>query len=348
MKTRFKYILSKITLLTSLYLLLILISCATTSGVPEWFNSKESVYPESAYITGLGNGKTKEEAKNNSIAEVSLYLQTNIESLTHTEFKDEVTAKGSEINQKLVQNITISSKTTLSGLLYTQAFYNNKDKNWYCMVFISRKKAWELYQPEVQQAKMNFYAIYNNIPSDNPLEAYKWCNKSQSAADVFFERLMLANIIDPKKENATYNADRRTIAELNVKIQRIKEKITIYIELKNDVLNIVQNALSESLQDLGFKIVNDKKSARYTAKAEIIFNETKTIDEGDMIFTHIPSLNLSIIDIDSGKDIYTYGKQSNKKIVSFIQSDAQKKSVKTLAELIHDNFQVDITTNLKK
>ena len=159
--------------LFSYILPLLFSSCATNSRIPDWVSSNESIYPESSYIKGVGIGKTKEEAKTNSAAEIGLYFQSNIDSVIHTEFKDEITSNSTETNQKLIQNITLSSKITLSGLSYTQPFYNSKDKNWYCMAYISRKKAWELYQSEVQQAKMAFYALYNNISSENPLEAYK-------------------------------------------------------------------------------------------------------------------------------------------------------------------------------
>ena len=156
---------------------------------------------------------------------------------------------------------------------------------------------------------------------------------------------MFLNIIDSKKEKATYLAGRQRIAELNVKIQNLKENITIYIEIKNDVSNIAHNELSKTLSDLGFKIVSNKKSARYTANAEIFFHETKTIDDGDTIFTHIPSFSLLIF--DSGKDIYTYETQLNKKIVSFIQTDAKLKSVKAISDLINKNFQTDFKANME-
>lgn len=47
--------------------------------VPDWILNKNAVFPSEIYISGLGDGKSKEAARNDAIAEVSRYLKTNVE-----------------------------------------------------------------------------------------------------------------------------------------------------------------------------------------------------------------------------------------------------------------------------
>ncbi|MBR0496605.1 MAG: LPP20 family lipoprotein [Treponema sp.] len=63
----------------SIFILLSLF--AKTVTVPEWISNKNAVFPSETYISGLGEGKSKEAARNDAIAEVSRYLKQALKTL---------------------------------------------------------------------------------------------------------------------------------------------------------------------------------------------------------------------------------------------------------------------------
>ena len=324
---------------------IVFFSCSSSQSIaPQWVYDKESVFPKKTYISGLGEGLSKETAKNNAIAEISRYLQTSVDSSIQTNFRSESNNGITKTNQEIIRNVTVSSKSTLSGLSYTNAYFNKNEKRWYCTAYISREDAWKSYKPEIEQAKMEFYAIYEKIPKTNPLKALSWYQKVQKASDALLEKLIFASVIDSDKERVLYISDRQKIAELSGEITSLKEEISVFIDLRNDDSNLIQTELKSIFSDLGFQIKDSKILARYIAKSEIILNEQKTLDDGDTIFSENPAFSLLIF--DSNDSFYQYSAHSEKKILSFSQNDAHKKAVRAIYEVIKKELKADITAKL--
>ena len=327
------------------FFLCLIFSCSSIpTEAPEWIYNKEMVYPSFSYISGLGDGETKEIAKNNAVAEISRYLQTSVDSVIQTELNTEKSEEGYRSSQKISRNVTVSSKTTLSGLSYTQSYFNKSEKRWYCLAYISREKAWNLYQPEIEQSKMSFYAFYNKIPKDNLIKAYQWYQKVQDAADDFLEKLVFASVIDSDKERVFYISDRLKISELASEKALVKDKISVFIEVRNDDSDLIQAELTKILSDLNFQVKNSKNLAKYIASANLDFKEQETVDDGDLIFNESPVFSLAIY--DSSDSFYKYVATIEKKIISFSQKDARKKAVKAICEIIKKELKEDFTVKM--
>ena len=333
-------------MLKLIYLLALFLfsSCATTKPSPEWVYNKEYAFPTDTYIAALGSGSSKEHAKNNALAEVSRYIKTEVNSTIETNFKSKTIDGKNSIVKDVIRNVSVTSSTTLNNFEYTAPYFSRKDKEWYCIAYISREKAWELYRVNIEQEKKSFYSIYDRIPDDNPLKAYIWSSHAQEAACPFLEKLLVGYVINPREEQNKYSKDRQLIADLPGQQLHYKEQITAEIKVNNDAENILLAQLNKEFSELGFIIQAPANSARYFIFAEIDLNEYETIDDGDTIFTDMPSLFLSITD---GKDsIYSYSARTAKKILSFSQKDVRLKSVQALTEIIQSELQSDFTRKM--
>ena len=331
-------------LLFSDMLLLLENSCLSTKNIePIWLHDKESVFPSKNYIAALGKGKTEEDTKNNAIFEVSRYLRTTVDSTIQTNFHSESNNGTSIQKHEIIKIINVSSNSTLSGFSFTNPYYNKKEKCFYCVAYSSRENAWKQYQPEIEQAKHEFYAIYDKIPMENPIRAIAWKQKIQESSNTFLEKLIFSAVIDSDKANSMYSSDRQNIASILEKLNTLKEELFIYIDSKNDTSNFIKASLKNTLSTLGFQIKETKKGARYILKSEITFDQTKSFFDGDVIFTLIPIISITIFD---STDTYYNNSFYSKKIVSFSETDAQEKALKIINEIIKKELKTDLTIKL--
>ncbi len=300
-------------------------------AAPSWLYNVEELFPSSKYITGLGESASRNSVKNNALAELSRYLKARVESSTNSEYNLQKNGEKKKSLQKVEQKVSVQSDITLSGVSFTQIYYSKEEKRFYCLAYITREKAWNLNQANFEQAKMEFRSIYEKTLVCSPLKALAEFPKVKKAADDFLEKLSLARVIDSDKESRFYSDDRKTIAALSSEEAKLKDKLTVSIEVKNDSLDCIKAALEKIFFDLGL-VPTNSAGAAYASKAELQYNESSHKDDEDYIWTEEPVLKIEIS--HASNSLYSGVIKGDKKIISFSQNDARKKAADSISRQI--------------
>lgn len=305
---------------------------AKSNDVPNWFLNKNSVFPSEIYISGLGEGKTEELAKNDAVSEISRYLKTNIKTSVYAKVISESNDNENNFSQKMEEIINISSSATLSELEYTKAYYEKKEKLWYCVAYIKRDDAWNLFLPKIENEKSNFYAAYNNgLLESEPILKYSLFSMAFDMGKEFQEVLNYARIIHPKNEEK-YSNDRETLNNVHNLLLKEKNKCTLFIKTSGDYGNIVKAAITDIFSRTPFVVVGDEFSANYKLIAIIEDNKI-----GTNPISISPSANIEITS-KQNRSICVVSFHLESKTTAYSLEKARKKAYPQLAEVMKQNL----------
>ena len=328
---KFKFLSIK-TCLRILFLLTVCffsVSCESTSvgnTAPDWFLNYRTVYPDAEYIAQRGRADSEESARTEAVAQIARYFQTSVNANLRTSIQSVTDGENVSETTSIINDVDVMSQVDLFAVEYTDPYYFAKEKKWYCVAFIDREKAWSQYQPTVENAKSEFYAMKKNSENENDSftksAAYA---KAWKSGKRFLEKLEYARILNAKKE-AVYADDRKNVSEIPSLISAEQEKCTIYLSVNGDYGNIITSSLSQSLTKSGIKVTKSMGDANYIADATIDANAS-----GADPISVCPSLDFKITS-KSGKTVFSNLCKTEKKTISYTMENALKKSLPDLAE----------------
>lgn len=307
---------------------------------PDWIENWRTIYPDSVYIAQLGkatgkNGNT--EIKTIATNMIAQYIKTNVQSQLSSsmETKTSITSEGqikTSTERTNSQDITLSVDINLTSLEFTEPWYNKKEKTWYCLAYVERKKIWEQYRPNIQNARNKLFSFYEAAEkTSEPLYKMLLYTQSKDYEENFFIAYSFANILSSSltKENYAHDAD--IISSVTAKITEEKNKATFALKISGDKKNIAYQSLKEIFSNEGYVVKNQDEDALYNVYATI------HLDDMPVQSLHVicPSVEITI----EGKtvSVFSYAKQLQN--FSGLNEDiVQSKAVKALAEEIQKSF----------
>ncbi|MBR0496606.1 MAG: hypothetical protein IJJ71_10580 [Treponema sp.] len=226
------------------------------------------------------------------------------------------------------ESTTISSTATLSGLNFTEPYYDKKEKCWYCVAYIKRDDAWNLLLPRIESAKAAFYAPYNNGRKETePVFKYSFFAAALEKGVDFQDVLDYARIIHPKTEES-YSSDREAINSVQNLLITEKGKCTLFLALQGDYGNILTEAATKIFSETPFSLVGSEKSANY--KATVTVDDNKV---GDNPLSISPSAKIEIKS-KSGRSVYADVFRLETKTTAYSLEKAQTKAYPQLADVM--------------
>ena len=305
-------------------------SCASTSAsssnFPTWFPDYRTAFPDSRYIAQQGRADTEETAKTEAVAQIARYFKTSVNANLKTSIQNVTSGENVSETTSIINDVDLMSKVELFAVETTAPYYFKKEKKWYSVAYIEREKAWNQYQPTVENAKSKFYAMKKNAEneSDPFLKAVSYAKALQSGKE-FLEKLEYARILDPQKE-AAYSENRKAVSEIPALIASEQEKCTVYLSVSGDYGNIISSSLTQTFSKNGFKLAKSADRANYTAYATVESNAS-----GSDPISIYPSLEVKITS-KNGKTVFANQTKVEKKTISYTLENAQKKAFPILAE----------------
>lgn len=295
---------------------------------PEWVNNYRTLYPDSEYIAQRGRADTEETSKTEAIAQISRYFQTTVNANLQTSMQSYSNGKTVEEKIEVINDVDVMSQVSLFAVEYTDSYYNKKEKKWYCLAYINRENAWQQYQPLVDGAKAEFYALCRNAEKEEDIltkcSAYV---KAWNSGKKFLEKLEYARLLSSKKE-AAYAVDRQALSEIPGIISEQLNSSSVYLEVQGDYGNIISSALTDVLSKNGLTVSKNKVGSNYTASAIIDDN----VQGSDPLCIY-PSLDFTITS-NKGKSVFASQTAITTKAVAYSLANAQKKAYPLLAEKV--------------
>ena len=195
---------------------------------PGWVNEPSSVYPKDKYFCAVGYASEAESAKANALGNLAQNLQSSVLVVTNAEINEQqingVTDKSSLYNRTIQ---TVSS-ISLSGVEYSEVYFDKKKKLYYCAAYIENEFLFEQISVKIERPLklMNsFLEKAENLEKNgNPFGAYLLLSDAEENSENFLSYYYILYIADKKSAFSAYKNEVTKAYEISlVKADYLKE-----------------------------------------------------------------------------------------------------------------------------
>lgn len=313
---------------------------------PDWVDNWRKLYPDNLYIAQLGQSTASAEAaKNDAVNRIAEYLKANVSSTSSTSAVNTTTVENDKVKTTSVKEnakqITVSVDISLSALEYTEAWYEKKAKTHYVLAYVSREKAWNAYKPIVEDAKKEFYGLYNKAVNEKePLLSCVYYQSAKKNSEGFISALDFAHLINSAVDSL-YAEDRKIISEIPAVVKKIILSCSLCINIEGDQNSIVQSAVLNSFSDLGFLV--QESGARYNVQVVLDANVEKQAYGSRELYMVKPGITLSVYGLSS-LAVYTFTYTARSVSKNFSLEKAMSAALSSFAKEI----QTELTNDFRE
>ena len=301
---------------------------------PEYISDCRSFYDQGIYLSAAGEGKTKTQARENAVVELSRYLNTSISSNTTVQTRLSDT-DGKLFSSESVSTVT-SSKTDFSFTNLEYSDFFEADKTFYVAVYIEREKAYTQYNVEAKVLKNEFMEFWNTAENSDPLSSYSYYLKAQEVYPALLNKINVLTAISPGLTSQEYGDCLKKAASLEAKKKNAFAKSPLSIlPVENDFENIILSQVESSLRKSGLMTTKGNTSA-YKVSVYVDLNKTAEGEDDDVIFVAMPSVQITINYNDVS--VFSFNTKVQEKTMAFTGEKLQRESLKKLAAKISQEF----------
>ncbi len=262
------------------------------------FDNLKKEYPESRFLSAIGQGDNLREAEKNAIAKLSNIFQSKINvnqtlSENYSEFSDDDNST-IEYKSKLNKRINLSSKQELINVK-TGKHYTDENGKVYVVAYINRLETAFIYEERIQNNDNTIQTLVNQSKQVNKkIIKYASFNKAVKLINENIELIKQLSIISPNTVSFEDELDKYNL------IKREKGKLanSIIFSFDNNN-NEITNTLIELLTSEGFKIGNNGDYKIYST----INYEKVDLGRSEVFYTWESDIKLKDI---KGDTIFSY------------------------------------------
>lgn len=303
---------------------------------PEWIADKKGVFPDAQYLAQLGTGTTAAEARNNSIAQLASYFNTNVKSLIEGETYTYNASNDPGKVERTVKSSTVTyTDLELFALETEEPYFLIRENKWYCCAHINRKDAWNQYEPLVRDNKNSFYSIFSLAKeAQEPLERIKIYSQTEAASERFLASLYRASMFSKTLTDQAFCQDRAVIASIPGLVQKEKNNCVMCVKTSGDLGGTVSSAVNNVFSQIGFTTSDNEQKSYYIVETVVDYNEIKEDD----LYIYYPSVKISVKSKE--KTLYVYENKLDR-VLSYNESKAKKSACDAVAELVQKKLASD-------
>ena len=240
--------------------------------MPGWIESPYKQYSSEKYFAAVGSDRNKEKAELKAVEQLSSIfgqnVNTNIESsstMTHTELEVlSQTFQKSTLNQQIL--IEVDQKD-LIGIEIAESFQDEEHDLWYSLALLDKEKTCTLYEELTKKNNSTIETLLNFTGKmDDSFHKLAYLYKAQNLANLneaFFTRFY---VINPEKSLEMKNKC-IPATDIKLKLDKVAMKIPVFVNVENDLNNIVHSAVWEMLKSFG--ILSSDKKSEYSLNVKI-------------------------------------------------------------------------------
>ncbi len=273
---------------------------------PDWLSDKDFVFPARTYLSASGSGKSLKDARNDALSQIAVYFNSTVSVNKKT--KSSIKENNSSIKKtrQTSSEISVLAESDLKLVLFTEAFLDEKNGDYFICAYINKKEACKVYSAELSagisdaeniltQAKKHFsFSSRGRL-----LNALKKLENLESTVN----KLRLLN---------SENAEVQTAKILNLKnaskteLEKSKSKMSFSFKIENDEEERISIVLQEILEEQGFTC---SPNSPFLIKGYI---KTTNAENSVGVFVK-PRISLKVLDLKNGGNaIASYSKSYGK------------------------------------
>lgn len=260
------------------FLLLLFIGAPLTAAMaqepPRWLNRQEAVYPSAAYIVGTGAGRTRAEAEDQALAQISRFFSAKVSDSTELLYRyNEVLGVESETSA-FSQTTRISSQAEFFGVEFAES-YTDRNGVIHALACIDRGEAVKVYAARIRSNSLLLGDLIDSYErGDNPFAAVRKLRRAKSGvADLLVKYADMAALMSPQSAGQFASLP-ALISRLDRAIADNQARLTLSVALNDERARSVALTLGEMLRQEGFLITDT--GGVYTASIHIEWGEGAT------------------------------------------------------------------------
>lgn len=276
----------------------------TKQNNPTWLTDEGrlSLFPSEEYISSCAFGSTSDDAKSKAAANISEFVKSSVQSSASSRYS-EFEKNGIATEESFTEtNAQVTSNNQLYQLEYTTPFFMETAKEFACVAYINRNKAFDSVKPKLEKGKNLFPQEYEKaLQIEDSFSKIIAIKNAQKIMNGFYEVYDFAVAISPKKAEIYKQTDELYILSAQ-KLNELKNSVKVFVQVQNDNADKVKNTLMEILEEESFSVTKNIANANYVLNANVSAEIQKSSD----VFLSYPGISLEIINLDNDKNVYSY------------------------------------------
>ena len=240
---------------------------------PRWLTQRQLVYPPEMYITGVGEGRTREEAEDRAVTHISLFFKTSVNDSRNLLYNYNDALGKSVESTSLSQSTRISSEAEFFGVAFTEP-YTDRNRTVHALAYIDREEALRVYDARIQRDMLLLNAMLERYEhSPNPFAAVRKLQSAKSIAELAGGYIEMATLIHSGSASR-YASFSSITARLDRAIESNQRRLTVNVFINDDRAKSLAVKIAEILRREGF--VPAESGGEYTVNIHIELNENTT------------------------------------------------------------------------
>ncbi len=327
-------------------LILLMLGCASAKvekGLPEWIGNPNSRYHEALYLTAVGSGSSREDAKRDALASLSNIFSVDVSFDRRIIEAYTESRKGKDIDVdhsiNLLTNSALKSENRLINARDGETYFDDKTGTFYVLVFINRTETEPLYLDEIEkndEITEEYYYLARG--TDDKLEKFIYLKKAFQVASIN-EGLRQVHLIISQMDDTPIPpiSKQKLEMEFSLLSKRIIAKIRVTGEFQDEFAGF----LREVIQKTGF--TTGRENEDLTIKANLNIEPIDLPRKEEFVRWRV------LIDVHNamtGNTMETFTKEGREGHVS--REAARSRALRTVQEIIMNEFYIEFNNFLNK
>lgn len=312
---------------------------ADEGNVPLWRTGLKKAFPDSEFISIIGEANTIEGAKNNALAEIAYYFRTSVSSVRDVNYRSLQLTNDDKINssesREIVTSTSVSTDMELATVQTTEVYFDKASKMYSCAAYMNRDTAWTFYETRVNSAYENFNGFYKRyVAEKDTFSRIKLLGSAIVAGKEFIDALSFAEIISEEKAAKKYGESKNTVATLKSLHEAEKDKVVVFVSVNDEPGSVIYAAVSKIFADEGLTVADAKDKASYDVSVAIDYNASQ--DGSTIVMT--PGIRVTVA---KGKSVlYSFADKSDR-VVAFTERRAKNQVINAMTKIVEDGLQAN-------
>jgi len=229
-----------------------------TTELPPWVNSPYSEFSENQYLLAVGSGTSQQEAQNSALANLSRIFKSKVETSQQLidDFR-EYAQDDSFSSERSTQLLTITSVGSSQNLLNTKILKIHQTPSlFYALAGMERFETATIYSSEIADNEMHIRDLLRQAEEvDHKLYKIGYLKKAQILAEANANLSAQLSILTGGQDADADTDKQQLIAEVNDKLNKIKQRTRVIISYPGNVSSSIQNSVANAFGNNGFTVI---------------------------------------------------------------------------------------------
>jgi len=327
-------------------LILLLFCCVSAKVVkelPRWITEPASKYREALYLSAVGSGSSREEAKIDAISSLSNIFRVDVYSDRRIikVYTEKIKGEKIDIEQSmnLLTNTALKSENELINVREGDTFFNDKTGTFYVLMFINRTETEPLYLDEIEKNDRVLEEYYRfSRETDTKFEKFLYLKKAIQVASINKELRQVHQLISQMEDTPEPPI---TVQKLNLELSDLGRRIITDIKVIGEFPEELAGLLRKVIQETGF--TTGSENVDLTIKAHLKIELLSLPRKNKFVRWRF------LVDVNNamtGSTMKTFTKEGREGHATY--EAAKSRALREVKKIIMDEFYVEFNNFLNK